>query len=33
MVNKFIADRLPQLSEFGEKVPPIRRAAPGEEDE
>lgn len=33
LVNKFIAERLPELTEHGEKVPPIRRAAQEEGDE
>jgi hypothetical protein len=33
LINKFIADRLPQLSEHGVKVSPIRQAAKAEEQD
>lgn len=33
LVNKFVADRFPELTDCGERVPPIRRAAKQEEDE
>jgi hypothetical protein len=33
LVNKFIADRFPELTEQGERVPPIRRSAEQEEEQ